>query len=99
MELPPTAVFAGQNLLTMGAVRALQGRGLQHRVAVIGIDDFIMADLLDPGVSVIAQRPASIGTVAANMLFDRLEGLRAEVESTTIPVDLLQRGSGEIRPS
>ena len=30
---PPTAVFAGQNLITIGAIRALRERGRQHRVA------------------------------------------------------------------
>ncbi|HXL19420.1 MAG TPA: LacI family DNA-binding transcriptional regulator, partial [Streptosporangiaceae bacterium] len=58
---PPTALFSGQNLVTIGTVRALRAAGLQHRTALIGFDDFPLADLLEPGITVIAQDPASIG--------------------------------------
>src|SRR6266511_4422373 len=46
----PTALFTGQNLITIGAIRALQRLGLQHRVALVGFDDVLLADLLDPRV-------------------------------------------------
>src|SRR3954449_1327567 len=45
---PPTAVFAGQNLIAIGAVRALHALGLQHRVAMVSFDDLPLADALDP---------------------------------------------------
>jgi LacI family transcriptional regulator len=62
----PTALFTAQNLITMGAVRALRERGLQHDVAVVGFDDFMLADLLDPGVTVVAQDPREMGHLAAS---------------------------------
>jgi LacI family transcriptional regulator len=92
----PTAFFAGQNLITIGAIRALQSRGLQHRIAVVGFDDFPLADLLDPRVSVIAQQPATLGRVAAELLFARLDGDRAPAHHIIVPTQLIQRGSGEI---
>lgn len=93
---PPTAFFAGQNLITIGAIRALQSRGLQHRIAVVGFDDFLLADLLDPRVSVIAQQPATLGRVAAELLFARLDGDRAPAHHIEVPTQLIPRGSGEI---
>ena len=57
---PPSAFFCSQNLLTIGVVRALQHVGAQRQIALIGFDDFPLADLLDPPVSVIAQDPAAL---------------------------------------
>lgn len=93
---PPTALFAGQNLVTLGALRALQQRGLQQRVALIGFDDFLLADMLTPPISVIAQNPAAMGKAAAELLFARLADNSLPPRQITIATELLARGSGEI---
>ena len=95
----PTALFTSQNLVTIGAVRALRALGLQHKVALIGFDDVPLGDLLDPGVSVVAQNPYEMGRVAANRVFDRLDGDDSEARSIVVPSSLILRGSGEILPS
>jgi LacI family transcriptional regulator len=95
---PPTALFTAQNLITEGAVHALRRLGCQDRVALVGFDDFPMADLLQPAVTVIAQDPTRLGEVAASILFRRLAGDRSPSETVTVPVTLIARGSGEIRP-
>ena len=95
---PPTALFAGQNMITMGAVRALRALGLQHEVALVGFDDFVLADMLEPAVTVIAQDPQAIGTLAAHALFRRLEGDASPTTSLEVPTALITRGSGEISP-
>jgi len=71
---------------------------LHHRVALVGFDDFLLADLLDPGITVIAQDPAAMGTTAAELLFGRLDGDRSPTVHRVIPTRLIQRGSGEIQP-
>ena len=96
---PPTAVFSGQNLITAGVVRALRRRGAQHRVALVGFDDLLLADLIDPPVTVVAQDPAGLGRAAAELLFARLEGDAAPPRQLTVPTRLVPRGSGEIPPS
>lgn len=95
---PPTALFSSQNLLTIGAIRALRERGLHHDVALVGFDDIALADLLEPGVTVIAQDPTRIGELAAQRLFARLDGDRAPEQVYTVPTRLIVRGSGEIAP-
>jgi LacI family transcriptional regulator len=95
---PPTAIFAAQNLLTMGAVRALRSLGLNRRVALVGFDDFLLADLLEPEVTVVAQNPRAIGHVAAEILFRRMEDATVVPERHVIPSRLVIRGSGEIPP-
>ncbi|NYI05164.1 LacI family DNA-binding transcriptional regulator [Allostreptomyces psammosilenae] len=96
--LPPTALFTSQNLVTTGAVRALRRLGLGHRVALVGFDDFPLADLLEPGVTVIAQDAARMGETAATLLFERVNGDHSDPREVVIPTPLLIRGSGEIPP-
>ncbi len=95
----PTAVFSAQNLVTVGAVHALRAAGLQRAIALIGFDDIPLADLLEPGVTVVAQHPYEIGRVAVEHVFARLEGDNGPARHTVIPTTLIPRGSGEIRPS
>src|SRR6266508_2675334 len=94
---PPTALLTGQNLITIGAIHALQQLGLQHRVALVSFDDFPLADLLAPRVSVVAQDPTAIGRTAAELLFARLDGDRRPPRHVVVPTRLIARGSGEIR--
>ncbi len=94
----PTALFAAQNMVTLGAIRALHELGLQHDVALVGFDDLQLADMLDPAVTVMAQDPRRIGTVAAELVFARLDGTASVEKTYIIPSRLLVRGSGEIRP-
>jgi LacI family transcriptional regulator len=95
---PPTALLTGQNLITIGAFRALRRLGLHNRVALVGFDDILLADLLEPGITVIAQDPAGIGRTAAEILFRRLDGDRSASQHKIVPTRLIARGSGEIRP-
>jgi LacI family transcriptional regulator len=93
---PPTALLTAQNLITVGAVRALRALGLQRRVAMVGIDNVVMADALEPGVTVVAQDPVGIGRGAAERLFARLDGDAGPAQRTLARTELIMRGSGEI---
>ncbi|OXS82912.1 LacI family transcriptional regulator [Kocuria marina subsp. indica] len=95
-EDPPTALLAGQNLLTIGAVRALRRLNLHHRIALVGIDDIPLADLLDPGITVVAQEPERIGALAAQQLLGRIAGDHTPATPHLVPTQLIPRGSGEI---
>ena len=94
---PPTALFTGQNLISMGAVRAVHVLGLQHEVAMVGFDDIALADVIEPGVTVVAQDPAALGRAAAELLFARLDGFGGPTRQVVVPTRLIERGSGEIR--
>ncbi|TDD26513.1 LacI family transcriptional regulator [Nonomuraea diastatica] len=92
LDDPPTAVFAGNGRYTVTVLRALAGQ----RLALVGFDDFELADLLQPGVTVVAQDPSWMGRVAAELLFRRLRGDVGPSEHIELPVRLIPRGSGEI---
>jgi LacI family transcriptional regulator len=95
---PPTAIFTGQNLLTIGGVHALREAGREREIALIGFDDISLADMLDPAISVVAQDPQALGRAAADQLFRRLDGDTGAAVHQVVPVTLIARGSGEIRP-
>ncbi|UUI66456.1 LacI family DNA-binding transcriptional regulator [Cellulomonas wangsupingiae] len=93
---PPTAIFAAHNRMTVGVLRALHERGRQHDVAMVGFDDVQLLDLLEPGVTVVAQDPHRLGELAAERLLARMAGNPLELETLTVPTTLIERGSGEI---
>jgi LacI family transcriptional regulator len=96
---PPTALFSSQNLITIGAVRALVELGLHGRVAIVGFDDVPMSDAVRPGLTVVAQDPGALGRTAAERLFARLDGDTSPAREVVLPVSLIERGSGEIAPA
>ncbi|MEU6980715.1 MULTISPECIES: LacI family DNA-binding transcriptional regulator [unclassified Streptomyces] len=89
-----TALFAGNNRVTVTAVRTLAAR--ETPVALVGFDDIELADLL--GITVIAQDAAALGRTAAERLFRRLDGVEEPPTTVVIRTTLIPRGSGEIAP-
>ncbi|WP_407566478.1 LacI family DNA-binding transcriptional regulator [Streptomyces sp. 184] len=94
---PVTALFTGNNRVTVTAVRTLTAGG--RTAALVGFDDFEMADMLSPGITVVAQDSAELGRRAAARLFDRLEGAAGDPERLVLPTRLIARGSGELPPA
>ncbi|MCL2418491.1 MAG: LacI family transcriptional regulator [Conexibacteraceae bacterium] len=88
----PTAIFAANNRCTIGALHALHGSG--DDVALVGFDDFELADLL--GVTVVRTDSYRLGQVAAQLAFGRIDGDDRPPHRVMLPVDLIARGSGEV---
>lgn len=93
---PPTAIFAAQNRVLTGTVRAMHELGVQRTVALVGFDDVDLLDVVDPGVTVVAQDPHRLGELAAQRLLARMSGVALDLETLTVPTTLIERGSGEI---
>ncbi|MEU7133317.1 LacI family DNA-binding transcriptional regulator [Streptomyces sp. NPDC046261] len=93
---PVTALFAGNNRVTATAVRVIAG--LPRAVALVGFDDLELADLLSPGITVIAQDAARLGRTAAELLFQRLNGAQDAPRRVELTTRLIARGSGELPP-
>jgi LacI family transcriptional regulator len=94
----PTAIFAAQNLLSMGAFRALREAGSNRTIALVGFDDFALADLLDPAITVVAQDPRAIGRRAAELLFERMADGSDAPRRLVVPSRLIVRESSLIPP-
>jgi LacI family transcriptional regulator len=78
-----TAVFAYNDLMAIGAMRAIRasGRRVPEDVSVVGFDDVDLAAYVDPALTTIAQSTAEMGRWA----FDRLAGLLAEPDRSDRP--------------
>lgn len=94
--VPPTALFTLNNVCTIGAARALRDLGAHRRVALVGFDDFELADLLDPPVTVVQHDVVGMGRVAAARLFARIGGADGPAETVVLATALVPRGSGEL---
>ena len=96
LDEPPTAVFAARNALTIGAVSALRERGLTRTLALVGFDDFPLADILDPALTVVRQNVHQIGAEVTQALFARLDGDDSPPRHVVVQPTLVVRGSGEV---
>ncbi|MEV5435953.1 LacI family DNA-binding transcriptional regulator [Streptomyces sp. NPDC052682] len=91
---PPTALFAGNNMVALGIVAQLS-RSRRKDVAFVAFDDVPLAEALEPALTVVAQDPEEIGRAAAATALARLDGDRTRARTLTIPTRLIVRGSGE----
>ena len=94
---PVTALFCGNNRTTVLVLREIAR--VSRPPALAGFDDFELADLLSPGVTVVAQNPAEMGRMAAELLFRRLDGESGPAQRIELPTRLIVRGSGEVPPA
>lgn len=94
---PPTAIFTSNNLATRYVFAALNNAGVKMpaEIALAGFDDFDLAEMTSPTLTVVRQPAQEMGRVAINLLFDRIE--RSEVTQagnrTVLPVELVLRRS------
>jgi LacI family transcriptional regulator len=92
---PPTAIFAVNNLTTIGVLGALRERGVEvpSAISVVGFDDIPTAELLDPPLTVIQQPTYRVGVRAADLLIRRLREPDAAVKEVVLSARLVVRGS------
>jgi LacI family transcriptional regulator len=93
---PPTAVFAANDVMAMGALVALREAGLKvpDDVAVVGFDDVPVAGLITPRLTTVAQFQENLGVRAAEMLLERLDGTApGHGRSEEMPYELIVRES------
>jgi len=78
LELPnrPTAVFAMNDVMAIGAMLALEDANISvpDEIAVIGFDDIIWCSIIRPRLSSVVQPKYEIGLKLAEMLYSRIQG-------------------------
>jgi LacI family transcriptional regulator len=93
---PPTAIFCGNNRMTVGAIGAI-GED-RARIAVIGFDDLELAEALAMPLTVVCADAAELGGAGAELLLRRMGGWDGAPQAIVLPTTLVARGSGEIPP-
>ncbi|WP_164670521.1 LacI family DNA-binding transcriptional regulator [Virgibacillus doumboii] len=89
----PTAVFAVSDMLAIGALKEINSNGLNvpDDIAVVGFDKIDFSNMTHPTLTTIAQPMYRMGTIAAEMLIDKIKG--EAVESIVLEHELVIRGS------
>jgi LacI family transcriptional regulator len=72
----PTAIFAGNDMIALGALLAIREAGLRcpEEISLVGFDDLDLAETTNPSLSSVSQSGYQLGTTAARILLDRLGG-------------------------
>ena len=89
------AIFSIKNAITVNVYKILRQSNISipQSIALVGYDDFELADALEPPICVIRQPVAEIATRAAEMLFQALETGKVKNRTVTLDVELVHRGS------
>jgi LacI family transcriptional regulator len=92
---PPTAIFAFNDDMAVGALRAARERGLRvpDELSVVGFDDSEQAPIVTPALTTVRQPLAEMGRMAVSLLTRLLEGQRLEALRVELATRLVVRGS------
>ena len=92
---PPTALVTGNNMTTIGAVRAIRERGLSipGNISLAGFDDFEWADCFEPRLTLVAQPCAEIGRRAAFLLMERIAAPEGSRRTIRLNAAIVERES------
>jgi LacI family transcriptional regulator len=106
LELPerPTAIFAVNNVAGLGVVEAARAHGLAipDDLALVCFDDLENASRLSPFLTVMSQPAETFGTIATQLLLDRIAGQAGDRRRVVVlPADFILRescGAGRAMP-
>lgn len=75
-EVMPTAFVADNDIIAMQAIRILREMGydIPGDISIVGFDDIIFSEMAEPALTTIHTSKHEIGSMAVNMLIDRMKG-------------------------
>lgn len=97
---PPTAIFAGNDLMAVGAICAVAELGLRvpADLSIVGFDNIRLASFTNPPLTTINQPKSKMGELAATMLLERMRNRELSPRRRLLETSLLIRQStGPIR--
>ncbi len=94
-EYRPTALFAANDLMALGAMHEIHRRGLRvpEDIAVIGCDDIPFSQMSRPLLSTISIPVYQIGVTAVQLLDDQMKGVRSGTKNVILEHKLIHRES------
>lgn len=92
---PPTAIFAFNDDMAVGALNAALQRGLRvpEDLSIVGFDDSVQAQNVSPKLTTVYQPLAEMGRMAVSLLTRILEGQRLEAVRVELGTRLIVRGT------
>ena len=97
LDLPerPTAIFAFNDNIAIGAIQAARARGIRvpEELSIVGFDDIEHATIVTPALTTVRQPLAEMGRTAVSLLMRLLEGQRFETLHVELATRLVVRAS------
>jgi DNA-binding LacI/PurR family transcriptional regulator len=96
LDEPPTAVFAANDILAIGALKAAQAMKwrVPHDVSIVGMDDIYAAATTSPSLTTVVKPKYETGKKAAELLLAHMSGDHVDaVQQIKLPCELVVRGS------
>ncbi|WP_078409871.1 LacI family DNA-binding transcriptional regulator [Priestia abyssalis] len=95
LKEPPTAIFAFNDILALGAMEAVRKRGLSipEDISIIGFDDTLLASYSNPPLTTIAQPLEDIGDQAIDLIVAEIEGKKRAAQRIMLLPELVVRKS------
>lgn len=92
---PPTAIFAFNDAMAVGTLRAAEERGMRvpEQLSLVGFDDTILASSTTPPLTTVNQPTHEMGRAGVNLLFRLLQGQELEAHRLELPTQLIVRAS------
>jgi len=91
----PSAVFVCNDLMAFGALAAAHEAGVAvpRQLSIVGFDDIELAAFSIPALTTVAQPKQQIGTMAAELLLERMQGIGSETRRVILEPQLKVRAS------
>ncbi|MDI3525120.1 MAG: LacI family transcriptional regulator [Candidatus Atribacteria bacterium] len=98
-EMQPSAILAYNDLVALGAMKAIKESGLSlpRDISLIGYDNIFLCAFLDPPLTTVEQPKYLMGRLAADMLFRMIERGSVAEKSVRLKPQLIIRGSCGVR--
>lgn len=95
LQDPPTAVFAANDLLAMGALLALNEKGwsVPDDISIVGFDDIWVVERITPPLTTVKVPLFEMGYLALNILYKELNDIYTEQEHVLLQPSLVVRRS------
>jgi DNA-binding LacI/PurR family transcriptional regulator len=96
----PTAIFAGNDMIALGALLAIREAGLRcpEDVSLIGFDDLDLGETTNPSLSSVSQSGYQLGATAADILLSRIKGDSGPAKHIVLETSLTIRNSAARAP-
>ncbi len=95
LAVPPTAIFASNDMMALGVMEAARERGLRLPVdlSIIGFDDIPQATHVHPTLTTVRQPLEAMGHSAADLLLKYIAHPSTEIQRIELPTELIIRQS------
>jgi LacI family transcriptional regulator len=92
---PPTAIFASNDVMAMGAMDVIRHRGLRipDDISIVGFDNIPQAEMVYPPLTTVQQPLEQMGRVATQALLDMLKDPEKQITRVELPTELIVRSS------